>query len=62
AEAQRLVRLIGVRAERLQEAGAGGEQLTFDAHDQQRARAQRVMDEVADRFGPDAAFSARMLM
>lgn len=55
------VRLIGVRAEQLEEASRTSRQLSFDRRDENWRAAEQALDEVTRRFGNKSILPARLM-
>lgn len=55
------VRLIGLRAENLEEAGGAAQQLTLDGRDDNWRSAEDALDRVNRRFGDKGVMPARLL-
>ncbi|TJY70715.1 DNA polymerase IV [Arthrobacter sp. CAU 1506] len=55
------VRLIGLRAEQLEDAGLGGQQLSFDGHEDTWHNAEQALDEVNRKFGAAGILPASLL-
>lgn len=55
------VRLIGVRAEHLEEAGQTSLQLSLDRREDNWRSAEKVLDRVAEKFGSTSVLPARLL-
>lgn len=55
------VRLIGLRAEQLEPAGHGGQQLSFDGHEDSWSSAEQALDEVNRKFGGAGILPASLL-
>ncbi|MEV7472440.1 DNA polymerase IV [Pseudarthrobacter oxydans] len=55
------VRLVGVRAEQLEEAARTSLQLSIDRRDENWRAAEQVLDEVARKFGSKSVLPARLM-
>ena len=55
------VRLVGVRAEHLEEAAQTSLQLSFDRRDDNWRAAEQALDRVAEKFGSKSVLPARLL-
>ncbi|MBX7446178.1 MULTISPECIES: DNA polymerase IV [unclassified Arthrobacter] len=55
------VRLVGVRAEQLEEASRTARQLSFDRRDENWRAAEQALDEVTRRFGSKSILPARLM-
>ncbi|NUP57947.1 MAG: DNA polymerase IV [Pseudarthrobacter sp.] len=55
------VRLIGVRAEQLEDAARTSRQLSFDRRDENWRAAEQALDEVTRRFGSKSILPARLM-
>lgn len=55
------VRLVGVRAEQLEEAATTALQLTIDRRDENWRAAEQALDEVARKFGSRSVLPARLM-
>lgn len=55
------VRLVGVRAEQLEEAATAPMQLSLDRRDDNWRTAEQVLDQVTQRFGDSSVLPARLL-
>ncbi|MFF1385443.1 DNA polymerase IV [Arthrobacter sp. NPDC058288] len=55
------VRLVGVRAEQLEDAAQTSLQLSFDRRDDNWRAAEQALDRVAEKFGSKAVLPARLL-
>jgi DNA polymerase-4 len=60
-ERPQAVRLIGLRAEQLEDAGRGGQQLSFDGHEDTWHSAEQALDEVNRKFGGAGIVPASLL-
>ncbi|MHC6594406.1 DNA polymerase IV [Arthrobacter sp. C152] len=55
------VRLVGVRAEQLEDASRTSRQLSFDRRDENWRAAEQALDEVTRRFGSKSILPARLM-
>jgi DNA polymerase-4 len=55
------VRLVGVRAEQLEEAARASLQLSIDRRDENWRAAEQALDEVTRRFGSKSVLPARLM-
>jgi DNA polymerase-4 len=55
------VRLVGVRAEQLEEAARTSLQLSIDRRDENWRAAEQALDEVTRRFGSKSVLPARLM-
>lgn len=55
------VRLVGVRAEQLENASRTSRQLSFDRRDENWRAAEQALDEVTRRFGSNSILPARLM-
>jgi DNA polymerase-4 len=55
------VRLVGVRAEQLDDAAQTSLQLSFDRRDDNWRAAEQALDRVAEKFGSKSVLPARLL-
>ena len=58
---QMAVRLVGVRAEQLEDAARTSRQLSFDGRDENWRAAEQALDEVTRRFGSKSILPARLM-